>query len=675
MSMGGMHTLSVLLLNTFNECHYQRYSLTNLIKEQQESVKMDQTSNNTMETKRYSLTSTKRSSLAKQEEYQVILRCVECIKCIVTQCGYENLFITRDFMTNLAAIVMASPFSHNYESVDQIHEDLMKSQIEILEMFHSTLTDLSLSDHDAQCALSSITTASQVYHEAMRFSHCITSLRRSILILFNHNKRSSYNTGNNMKQLLDSYVTSVLKFLDAYISLPIQHQHQQQQQQSVVAQELVNLGFLDVVKLLQLYRDQLSPMIRENLYNILHSQSFTTYQKESITKRDYIASMTDLLYTRLEDDSESYGYLVSVLQQLTFISNTDNQEFVLNNWRSIDKIINGSIVSTDEQEVLWDTVNTVSRVDEKYLHLQDTVLTLQQQMSNGDGNSLPVTPRITVIPSPRGEYTSTSMYNRSPSPTITISTSEYNEDVFVTDDNTMIDTDTVATAATTVKVLHLEEISNVNDTIFGQMSDTSDITIDQEELMKLFCGQQKPYINSNNRKLISFIDPNRSKQILYELQTIQLSNEEIKQCILDMDESKLSERHITLLSKIIPSREDVDIYIGYNGSIHNLSPVDQFFCTLKDVQNLRERIDCWLFKFNYRSNLAMLWPDIECLLKACEQLRTSQKWKELLKVVLCVANFLNSKNNTTIQGFKMNSLLKVLSINSLYIVLVLIKFL
>lgn len=81
---------------------------------------------------------------------------------------------------------------------------------------------------------------------------------------------------------------------------------------------------------------------------------------------------------------------------------------------------------------------------------------------------------------------------------------------------------------------------------------------------------------------------------------------------------------------------------------------------MKTIPNLKGRLESWVFKTKFNSDVASLRPDIESVIIAAKELKESKKFSEFLSVVLAIGNFLNAKGNKKdAYGFKLNSLHKL----------------
>lgn len=79
---------------------------------------------------------------------------------------------------------------------------------------------------------------------------------------------------------------------------------------------------------------------------------------------------------------------------------------------------------------------------------------------------------------------------------------------------------------------------------------------------------------------------------------------------------------------------------------------------MKDIPNLKGRLNAWSYKKNFFSQISEIHPDIDHIVQSSKQLTESKKFAELLGIILHIANFMNRKKNPS-YGFKMNSLPKV----------------
>ncbi|EFC43832.1 diaphanous-related formin [Naegleria gruberi] len=193
---------------------------------------------------------------------------------------------------------------------------------------------------------------------------------------------------------------------------------------------------------------------------------------------------------------------------------------------------------------------------------------------------------------------------------------------------------------------------------------TKDIDIDPNELEDLFSNVPKEKESTKKerkiKELVSFIDPQKSNNLSILLGYLRLDNEDIKNAIIDMDDEILSQQNIESLKDKAPTEEEIQSIMAYTGDKDLLAPADKFYLAIKDVPRLAGRLSCWAFKYKFESSIPVVIPDLETVLFASQEVQRSKKFKELLTVILAIANFLNANSSKKDSyGFTLSSLSKL----------------
>jgi hypothetical protein len=115
------------------------------------------------------------------------------------------------------------------------------------------------------------------------------------------------------------------------------------------------------------------------------------------------------------------------------------------------------------------------------------------------------------------------------------------------------------------------------------------------------------------------------------------------------------------LQVAVPNAEERELVMGVAPEdVPLLGKAEEFMRAVQDVPRLEQRLKCWAFKRRFDSAVAEIKPQIETLLKAAEQLLTSQELVDLLKMTLAVGNYMNGgTSRANAYGFKMESLGKL----------------
>jgi len=198
----------------------------------------------------------------------------------------------------------------------------------------------------------------------------------------------------------------------------------------------------------------------------------------------------------------------------------------------------------------------------------------------------------------------------------------------------------------------------------GIAEKTKNIDLDVVELEELFSNVPKEKETKKESKkkkeFVSFIDPTKASNLSILLGYMRLDNEEIKRAILEMDDEVLSQQNIDALKDKTPTEEEIQAIMAYNGDPELLASSDKFYLSIKDVPRLAGRLNCWAFKYKFENNFTEIIPDLETILYASQELQRSKRFKDLLSIILAIANFLNANSaKKDAYGFTLSSLTKL----------------
>ncbi|KAK9080420.1 hypothetical protein SSX86_000178 [Deinandra increscens subsp. villosa] len=99
---------------------------------------------------------------------------------------------------------------------------------------------------------------------------------------------------------------------------------------------------------------------------------------------------------------------------------------------------------------------------------------------------------------------------------------------------------------------------------------------------------------------------------------------------------------------------------NYTGDLEKLGKCEQFFLELMKVPRMEAKLNIFLFKIQFSSQLEDLKKNLNLVNSACEEVRKSVRLKEIMKRLLYVGNTLNQGTaRGAAVGFKLDSLLKL----------------
>uniref|UniRef100_A0A8D2ISI4 Dishevelled associated activator of morphogenesis 2 n=1 Tax=Varanus komodoensis TaxID=61221 RepID=A0A8D2ISI4_VARKO len=168
------------------------------------------------------------------------------------------------------------------------------------------------------------------------------------------------------------------------------------------------------------------------------------------------------------------------------------------------------------------------------------------------------------------------------------------------------------------------------------------------------------YLSSRKVKELSVIDGRRAQNCVILLSKLKLSNEEIRQAILKMDEEEdLAKDMLEQLLKFVPEKSDIDLLEEHKHEIDRMARADRFLYEMSRIDHYQQRLQALFFKKKFPERLAEAKPKVEALLLASKELIRSKRLKQLLEVVLAFGNYMNKGQRGNAYGFKVSSLNKI----------------
>uniref|UniRef100_A0A8C8CSA5 Diaphanous-related formin 2 n=1 Tax=Oncorhynchus tshawytscha TaxID=74940 RepID=A0A8C8CSA5_ONCTS len=161
---------------------------------------------------------------------------------------------------------------------------------------------------------------------------------------------------------------------------------------------------------------------------------------------------------------------------------------------------------------------------------------------------------------------------------------------------------------------------------------------------------------------LSFSSRTKGKQapLAIFLGSFRLPYEEIRDIVLEVDEERLSESLIQNLIKNLPEQKELSALAELKSEYEELCEPEQFGIVMSSVKLLRSRLNGILFKLTFEEQVNNIRPDIMNVTFACEELKKSDSFSNLLEMVLLVGNYMNAgSRNAQTFGFNISFLCKL----------------
>ncbi|CAJ0938207.1 unnamed protein product [Ranitomeya imitator] len=212
--------------------------------------------------------------------------------------------------------------------------------------------------------------------------------------------------------------------------------------------------------------------------------------------------------------------------------------------------------------------------------------------------------------------------------------------------------------------------TQINGTVFTQLNDDKVLQeLDMSDFENQFKTKaqgtgpskfsQKVGSAQNKPSKVSLIDPNRAKNLAITLKKGGLTPEAITAAIQSYDMEGLNVDFLELLSRFLPTdweRQQISRYLKDEKPLDQLGAEDRFMVHLCAIPRLSERVNTMIFISSFPDTTARLTPQLNALIAASISVKSSEKLKGILELVLAFGNFMNSSKRGAAYGFRLQSL-------------------
>ncbi|XP_067299365.1 formin-like protein 2 isoform X3 [Pseudorasbora parva] len=212
--------------------------------------------------------------------------------------------------------------------------------------------------------------------------------------------------------------------------------------------------------------------------------------------------------------------------------------------------------------------------------------------------------------------------------------------------------------------------NQINGTVFNEIDDErilEDLNVDEfEEMFKTKAQGPAIDITSSKQKTsqkgpnkILLLDSNRAKNLAITLKKVGKTSEEICRAIQMFDLRTLPVDFVECLMRFIPTEAELKVLRQYEKErkpLENLTDEDRFMIHFSKIERLMQKMTIMAFLGNFTENVQMLTPQLHAVIAASVSIKSSQKLKKILEIILALGNYMNSSKRGAVYGFKLQSL-------------------
>ncbi|XP_074117121.1 LOW QUALITY PROTEIN: formin-like protein 1 [Sminthopsis crassicaudata] len=166
---------------------------------------------------------------------------------------------------------------------------------------------------------------------------------------------------------------------------------------------------------------------------------------------------------------------------------------------------------------------------------------------------------------------------------------------------------------------------------------------------------------------VTLIEANRAKNLAITLRKGNLSTDRICQAIETYDLQALSLDFLELLTRFLPTEYELSLIGRYEKEqrpVEELSDEDRFMLRFSRIPRLSERMATLAFLGNFPDTAQLLMPQLNAIIAASISLKSSDKLRNILEIVLAFGNYMNSSKRGAAYGFRLQSLDALLEMKS-----------
>ena len=232
-----------------------------------------------------------------------------------------------------------------------------------------------------------------------------------------------------------------------------------------------------------------------------------------------------------------------------------------------------------------------------------------------------------------------------------------------------------------LRQLHWQKVppAKLDGSVWTQLPGAG-IPIDEGELRTLFTvkekassrallggGKSEPATPRGGAgKRVMLLDLKRSNQIQIALAKFKRSHEELRDCVLRLDESVIKAEDVQKLRSCAPTAEELELLAPYlpggeqHGAMSSLESADLFLAHMSQVPRLIPRLDCFHTKMTLPTRISDAAAQIDALTAATRAVREATVLPQLLALVLAAGNVLNAGTlKGGAKGFRLEVLQKL----------------
>ncbi|XP_048478769.1 formin-like protein isoform X1 [Plutella xylostella] len=157
----------------------------------------------------------------------------------------------------------------------------------------------------------------------------------------------------------------------------------------------------------------------------------------------------------------------------------------------------------------------------------------------------------------------------------------------------------------------------------------------------------------------SLLDHTRLRNIAISRRKLDTPVEKVIAAVNNLDLKQLPLESVEILQRMVPTEAEQKAYKEYVAEkkpINQLTEEDKFLLQLTKVERISAKLSIMSYMGNFFDNIHLITPQIHAIISGSSSVKSSQKLRNVLEIILAFGNYMNSSKRGPAYGFKLQSL-------------------
>lgn len=146
---------------------------------------------------------------------------------------------------------------------------------------------------------------------------------------------------------------------------------------------------------------------------------------------------------------------------------------------------------------------------------------------------------------------------------------------------------------------------------------------------------------------------------------LDLSIDVVIRAVNSLDLTVLKHDQVEVLQRMVPTEHECKLYKEYmfaRKNIELLTEEDKFLLQLSRIERISTKLSVMAYIATFNELASVVQPQIHSIIQASRTVRTSERFHQVLEIILAFGNYMNAAKRGPAYGFKIQVRTRTLSI-------------